>query len=261
MMRRLVEYKIISGRTVETRRSWLERRSPFAPKSHRAQRQAGNSSEKKIRANELSSEREAARTINCNFGARDAHIVLKYAPDKRPKDYKAAQDDLKKFFAKLRYEYKKINDRNPKLFWVTANWSPKRNAPASLHHHLIVEADCWELVIKLWRGGYPSVELLDDRGDHSDLAAYLVKNVHAAPCQKKWHCSRNMARPIYTEPEEVEDVEDVQPEKGSVIKEHSQSLDDDGRVVSTYMRCCLPAAPKIRGGKILMPTNRKGGRL
>jgi len=95
-MKRLVEYKIISGNVMETRRSYMALRSKPGEKSKRAPRVAGNSSEKKIKANELSSARELARVLNCNFRAGDVHIVLKYPGDTVPATFGAPGENLKK---------------------------------------------------------------------------------------------------------------------------------------------------------------------
>ena len=83
-----------------------------------------------------------------------------------------------------------------------------------------------------------SIEPIDGRADHSALACYLVHNVHGLePGQCSWSTSRgNLAKPIYTEPEPVDDVEDIQ-----VIPTANQTAferldDEDGRPVSTYSR-------------------------
>ena len=61
-MRKLMEYHIISGRTVETRRTWL----PSGPtvRKKRGIRRAGASSLKKIKANEKSCVMNLARSSN-----------------------------------------------------------------------------------------------------------------------------------------------------------------------------------------------------
>ena len=137
-MRKLVEYKIISGQVVETRRSWLQVRQPGEARKGRAPRKAGNTSEKKIKQNEASSTKELARVINSTFRPGDAHVVLKYDNDHVPADYEAAALRLKKFLERVRREFRRRFNRLPVLCWVTANWSPRREAPARLHHHLVV---------------------------------------------------------------------------------------------------------------------------
>lgn len=258
-MRQLMEYKIISGRVTEIRRSYLPVRKEGEPAPKRAPRVAGSSSEKKIRENEKSSALEAARVVNATFGKGDAFITAKYDDEHLPASYEDAEADIAKALRETRKQFKKIYGRNPILFWVTANWSPKRQAPARLHQHIITERDAEPIFRAAWQGGGYNLEELDNRGDHTDLAAYLVANVHGRPNKKKWHASRNVSRPIYTEPEAVEDVEAIKPEKGSVVKAFVSVSDEDGHVTSTYMRCLLPTAPKVRGGKVVTPKKRKRG--
>ena len=256
-MKKLMEYKIISGKVVETRRSWMPVRQTGEPKPTRGVRRAGSTSEKKIKANETESARQLARVINATVQAGDLLASLKYDDAHLPADYAEAEAELSRFLRILRREFRKQYGRLPWCVWVTGNWSPKREAPARLHHHLVIERDAYELLGKLWQGGGLNIEMLDSREDHSDLAAYLVANVHGQPAKKKWHASRNVQRPVFTEPIEVNDVEDVQPEKGAVIKEHQTTVDEEGHVVGSYLRCVLTAPVKIRGGQIVIPGRRK----
>lgn len=273
-MRQLMEYKIISGRTVEIRRALLPVRSRLEPVQKRAPRVAGNSSEKKIKANELSSVRELARSMNSTVQAGWLHASLKYDDAHLPgRDgehplgtYEAGKADMKKFLSQLRAEFKKAYGRNPKMYWVTANWSPKKKRPARIHQHLVIEREALDIIMRMWDRAASLnpewIQFLDDRGDHSNLAAYLVDNVHNVPSNtRKWHASRNVNRPIYTEPVPVDDVEDVRPEKGAVIQDVAKIEDEEGRVISAYLRCTLPVAPKVRGGKIVLPrTPKRGGK-
>lgn len=255
-MKKLMEYKIISGRTVEIRRSWMPVREKGEPRPRRGARKAGSSSEKKIKANEISAARDLARRINMNFDAGDGFLALKYDNEHLPADFQAAKEYAAKFMRKFRTEYRKAFGRAPKTILVNANWNPKHDCPARLHHHLLVPGDGIELARTLWTGGGFNLEQLDNRGDHSDMAAYLIGNLRGMPNEKHYHVSRNLDKPIYTEPVPVEDVEDVHAEKGSVIKAHESSADEDGRITSCYLRCVLPEAPRVRGGRITM-TRRK----
>lgn len=257
-MKKLMEYMIVSGngRIVEKRRSWMPVRQKGEPKPTRGVRKAGASSEKKIKANETESARELARAINSTVQAGDLWIALKYDNEHLPESYEEAADDMSRFLRVLRREYRRRFGELPWLFWVTANWKPEKNGegrPARLHQHMLAPANALELIRELWKGGGINIELLDNRVDHSDIAFYMVGNVHGRPGKKKWHASRNVGRPVYTEPVEVQDVEGVQPEKGAVIKEHIATTDEDGRVVGSYLRCVLPEPVKVRGGQIVMP--------
>ena len=258
-MRHLMEYKIISGSVVETRRSYLSVRNTTQPPKGRAKKVAGHTSAKKIAANEQERNRQFARIINANYRAGDGHLVLKYDEIHVPLTYEAAEKDLGDYFKRLYYQCKKRGLPRPVISWVTANWSPRRDCPARLHHHVVMPAAYIELARSLWQGGGYSMEELDGRGDHSDLAAYMIANVHAEPGKRNWHTTRNATRPIITEPEPVNDIEDVQPEKGAVIKAHDKSTDEEGRVTSVYLRCLLPYRPYVRGGKVVKPDQRKRG--
>lgn len=260
-MRRLMEYRIVSGRTVEIRRSWISTdRDYHKPRGHR---RAGSSSAAKMKANERDCVRRLARLINCNFGAGDLFASLKYDDAHCPADYEQAKNVLtKKFLPALRREYRKATGKNLIGVWVTANWSPKREAPARLHHHIVLPRDASEPARRIWEeklGGLGSfaMESLDGRGDHTDLAAYMVANVHDRPAnENRWSACRGMKQPVFEEPVEVTDVEDIQAPYTSTIRDVAESRDEDGRVVSKYMRCTLPEPPRMRGGQILYPKRR-----
>ena len=257
-MKKLVEYKIISGNVIETRRTYMSARN-VEGKSRRAPKVAGSSSESKIKANERECARELARRINANFSAGDAHLVLKYDEVTLPADYAGAEERIGKFLRKYKAEFKKTTGRTAKAIWVTADRSPRRQAGARLHHHLILEREGRELAVKLWGESLVSYEALDGRLDHSELAAYLIANVSPKAGKNKYHCTRNMVKPIYTEPVEVDDIEDVRQEKDAVIKEHSVVTDEDGRVTSSYLRVTLGVKPKVRGGRLCIPKKSKRG--
>ncbi len=262
-MRKLMEYKIISGRTVEIRRCWMSTDREI--RKTRGHRKAGNSSLKKIRQNEKDGIRRLARLLNCNFDAGDAFVTCKYDdrhlpigeetdPDqKREEEYQAAKRIFtKKFLSKLRKEYRKASGKALAAVWVTANWSPKKDAPARLHHHLVIPRDAAELARQIWEAKYGglgtfSLESLDGRGDHSDMAAYLWANVQGRPAnENRFSACRGMKQPVVEEPQEVTDVEDVKPLKGSTVRDVEETRDEDGRVISKYMRVTLKRQPKIR---------------
>lgn len=255
-MRRLMEYKIISGPVVETKRSWFAMKEYSKPRGTRK----AASSEKKIKANEKNSTRNLARVINCNFEAGDVFATLSYDGEHYPPDldYDKAKLDLKKFRTKLRKAYAAGTGKPLKAIWVTANWSPHKDAPARIHHHMVLPADATELARVIWQefGGAGSFKMegLDSRGDHTDLASYMTANVHGRPAgENKWSCCRGMERPIYTEPVEVTDMEDMQPDYGSIVKDVEETRDDDGALIGKYMRCLLKEKPKVRGGQIILP--------
>lgn len=273
-MKRRMKYYVISGRVVEEKRSWLSTDPQY--RKPRGTRRAGASSERKIKANEKSSVKALARILNCNCRPGDAFLTLKYDAGHYPgssraeenvpgsEGYTHAERILDRYLRKVRAEYRKETGRSPLYVRVTANWSPHRDAPARLHHHLVLPADAFEIARRLWQsfGGEGTVMLreLDSRGDYSDLAAYLAANVHGGQAGKKhWSCSRGMEKPIITEPEEIDDIEDVQAIPGGIVKDVEETKDEDGRVIGKYMRCLLPARPTVRGSQIILPKPKRGG--
>ena len=272
-MRKLVKYYIISGRTVEEKRSWI----PLGPtyRRPRGTRRAGATSLKKIKANERSRILSLARVINCNFGPGDWFVTLKYddghypasmktVPEqKREEEYQAAKVLLtKKFLPKLRKEYEKQLGKKLPAVWVTANWSTKQKHFTRIHHHLVLPSDALDIAEKIWRkiGGLGTVqaETMTAEGDYTRIAEYMIDNVQGRPAgENRWSSCRGMERPVITEPVEVSDIEDVQPLEGGIIKDVMHYHDEDGRTVGAYLRQTLPEKPKIRGGQIVLPNKRR----
>lgn len=262
-----MEYKIISGSVVEIKRTWMNARPNV--KKPRGQRIAGNTSERKIKQNEIEKKKQLARLLNANLEKGWIFVTFKFDDEHLPADYSGLKESGKKLTRAIREEFKKTEGRNPKLFLVNANWEPEKSGkgegrPARLHHHIVMEACSWDMLRQLWPTvNGVSIEPIDGRKDHAALAKYLVDNVHGLERgQCSWSTSRgNLAKPIYTEPEPVENIEDIQ-----LIPTASQTAferldDEDGRPVSTYVRCILPCKPTIRGRQIILPRPpKRGGR-
>lgn len=255
-MRRLMEYHIISGKVVETRRSFLPCRGK--PKKQRGPRRAGASSEKKITLNEIQEKQRLARLLNTNFWEGGYLVTLKYADNRLPESYEDAKIDGEKMMRKLRDLCKKEGAELRRVL-VTANWSPKRNAPARLHHHMVINKIPLAMMEKLWPEGEMYIETLKD-GDLSKLASYLCDNVRLEESgKKKWSPSRNLEKPVYTEPVEVSDPDGIQPMAGATETVQEPTYNEDGKQVGGYMRCTLPERPEIKGGRIILPKIKKRG--
>ena len=273
-MRKLMEYHIISGRTVETRRTWL----PSGPtvRKKRGVRRAGASSLKKIKANERSCVMNLARTINCNFGAGDWFVCLKYddmhypagesadPAEKREQEYQAAKRILtKKFLPKLRSVYREITGKPLKAVWVTANWSTKQKHFCRIHHHLVLPADALAMANDVWReigglNGTLQAECLNSEGDYSRIAAYMIDNVQGRQAgENRWSGCRGMEKPVISEPVEVEDVEGIVPLRDEVVKDVIEHADENGRIISKYMRGVFPERVTVKGGQIILPGSRR----
>ncbi len=273
-MKKLMKYYVISGRTVEEQACLLS--SKADRQKPRGVRRAGSSSAAKIRANERSSVQRLARVIGCNFQAGDGFVTLKYDAGHYPgsmspgenvpgsEGYEKAAGDLTRFLRKLKAAYRKVTGKKLEAVWQTANYSPRRQAPARLHQHIVIPSDAVELARSIWPlfGGEGTVIVkdLDGDPDRTRLAAYMVENVSGrTPGMKGWSGSRGLAQPVLSEPEEIGSVEELEAPKGAVVREVREVTDEDGLVVGKYLRYVLPEAPRLRGGQIVMPRTRKRG--
>ena len=255
-MKRLMQYYIISGKVVETRRSYLSVRTV---RKTRGTRRAGASSAKKIGLNEKQEALRLARILNTNFGAGGYLLTLSFSPERLPETYEALCDCGEKLMRKLRARCRKQGIELLRVL-IPANWNPKEDRPARFHLHIVIN----EIPLDLLQGLWPSAEL-DIKGlrngDLTNLAVYLYRNVKADPGRKHWYASRNLAKPIYSEPQEVTEAEGIEPMPGAKDIYQEPTRDEDGRVVGSYLRCTLPEPPRIRGGQIILPRPpKRGGR-
>ena len=259
-MRIAMEYKIISGSVVEVKRTWMNARPNV--KKPRGQRIAGNTSERKIRQNEIEKKKQLARILNANIGKGWLLVTLKYDDAHLPADYEALKESGKKFCRTLRTAFKAANGRNPRMVLANANWNPTEDCPARLHHHIVIEDCSWDMLRDIWpTPNGVSIEPIDGRADHTALAVYLVDNVHGRPRgENAWSTSRgNLEKPIYTEPTPVDNVEEIEIIPTARQTAFERLDDEDGRAVSTYIRCILPCKPTVRGRQIILPRPQKRG--
>lgn len=251
-----MEYHIISGRVVETRRSYLPCRGK--PEKQRGIRRAGASSEKKIRLNERQEKQRLARLLNTNFFQGGYMVTLKYADGRLPESYEDAREEGEKLMRKLRLLCKKEGVELRRVM-VTANWSPKRDAAARYHHHVVINKIPLAMLEKLWPTGEMYIETLK-KGDLSQLASYLCDNVRLEESgKKKWSPSKNLDKPVYTEPVEVSDPDGIRPMEGATETVQEPTYNEDGKQIGGYMRCTMPARPEIKGGRIILPKIKKRG--
>ena len=265
-----MEYRIISGRTVETKRSWFSIGPSY--KKPRGNRRAGASSLAKIKANERSCVQKLARLLNCNVEPGDWFVTLKldsaHYPESRTEDPSQRREEeyqtvkrllTKKAMPKIRKAYEQETGKKLQAIWVVANWSPKRRCPCRVHIHMYIPADALQAVTACWtklagEEGTVQAEKFSGEGDYSRTAAYMIENVKDRPAgENKYSCTRGLAQPVITEMEPVTSVDGIEPLPGGIVKDVQECQDEDGRTVSSYMRQVLPARPKIRGGQIILP--------
>lgn len=256
-MKKLMQYHIISGPVIETRRSYLTVRSV---RKTRGTRRAGASSAKKINLNEKQEALRLARILNANFYNGGYLITLTFSPDRLPASYAELTGLGEKLMRKLRTLCKKQGVELKRVL-IPANWSPKEDRTARFHLHLVVNEIPLDLLTGLWPKEEIDIKGLR-RGDMTNLAVYLYRNVKLEEAGgKHWHPSRNLAKPVYSEPQEVFEPEGIEAPAGAVDIYQEPTRDEDGRVVGSYLRCTLREPPKIRGGQIVLPrANKRGGK-
>ncbi len=131
--------------------------------------------------------------INANFGEKDIHLVLTYKRENRT-DPEQAKKDLEKFLRKARAHYK-VNNNVLKYIAVTEY---KNKA---IHHHILVNCSDIRELLPLWEHGYIRPTYLDNRGDHSAIAEYFIKETCKtfrtanASHKKRWCASKNLIQP------------------------------------------------------------------
>lgn len=154
--------------------------------------------EEKRKENERQTERRLKMKIAVNFGSDDYWTTLTYKKGERP-SVEEAKKQLRKFLNKMRDEYRKLGYELK--YVIVTEYENK-----SIHHHAIINGipDTPKLIRRHWSHGRPDFKLLDESGEYSELASYIVKETQRSAemgtCKGKqrYSCSRNL---IIPEPE------------------------------------------------------------
>lgn len=172
-------------------------------------------SEKVQRNNDRLAVKELTRKLNANFVPGDLHVVLTYetAPEKLQ-----AKKDRETFVRKLRKEME-IQGKELKYVAVTEYEHTR------IHHHLVINAVELSTLEKLWVKGWVKATVLDESGQYSKLAEYLIKETQktfreeGSIYKRRYSCSGNLIKPVVTriEVDLSELFEDPQPEEGYYI--------------------------------------------
>ena len=159
----------------------------------------GSSSEAQEEANARREARELIIKVNANFHPGDYHLVLGYEAGEKPETIEQAKEDREYFMRRLRYRYRKAG-LILKYIIITeyGNQGGKNNK--GLHHHLIVNKGLDpDEIRKIWKKGRVHFNLLDDSGNYSELAKYLLKRRskwrQMGGSGRQWTGSRNLIRP------------------------------------------------------------------
>lgn len=158
-------------------------------------------SEQVRKNNERLAVKKLTRMINANFGKGCWHITLTYAEEASPEE---ARKELKRFIARARRACRKIGIE---FRWIAVTEYKNER----IHHHFVTNAP-HELIADQWKRGHILPRPFDDRKNHADLAAYLVKETSKtfreedSPYKSRYSHSRN----LYIPEVRVEKVSDKQ---------------------------------------------------
>lgn len=161
---------------------------------------------KKEAQNEYAAVKNAARIINANFGPACWLIGLDYDADGLEKLTERAGDgELNELRAAAEHEMRLCLRRvkrelskscgELKYFAVTSDMDGGTGEAVRVHHHLIVNAEAKDALVKKWKLGGVNFEPLRDQIDYLRLAEYLLRQVRRCENAKKFLTSRNLVRP------------------------------------------------------------------
>ena len=177
----------------------------------RKPRRKGSTTPRKQEENDRRAARTLARLINCNFSAGDILVTLSYGPERleKLKDAAGAVEDgdaLREAAVHERNLFLRRLTRglaqkgiDLKYIAVTADTGFGTDAPARLHHHIILPKAAFDLVFRHWSRTEVDYRPLKDQKDYTPVAEYLTRQVKRRPDQKKYTCSRNLAKPVVRE--------------------------------------------------------------
>lgn len=242
-----MEYKIISGRTEEIRRTMMPYRER-GQKVRRGTRVKGKTSLRKILANEREAVKNLARTLNCNFQQGDMWITLTYPEDRLPASREEAEKDKERFLRECRRAYRKATGKSLRYVIAIADRDGQTGEETRrIHLHFVMDALAYEVIAALWPSEDLTYRRLDGRGDYTGIARYMVRNAGPAKGKKRWSTSKGLRKPIITEPVPVTEKEKRQRIRvpGNVsFKEREEFVDEETGMYSQYIRYTRPRKPE-----------------
>lgn len=248
------------GNTIEVKES---RQANYGAPGRPRQRKENPTPEAMRRNNQRRREEQTERIIGANFVEGDLVRTLTFAKDKRPADMKEAQKIFKRFYERLRREYRK---RYYELFWLANIECTPRGA---WHIHFICNAifGASDIIRDLWEklGGVYDQKLKDLTGAGKKLGAYFSKTPESTEAgehkvtEAKQSHSRNL---IIPKPEEKKitgwSMDDApRPPKGYYIIKDSlyEGVTEDGWRYRGYKFARI--APKPPRDRRYKPPRRK----
>jgi|LGVE01.1.fsa_nt_gb hypothetical protein len=209
---------IIAGRTKEIIKIYSSR---YGKRGITRGKNINATPEEVRRVNQRNAETKLRHLLNTNFGKNDIHMVLTYKKKERP-DPEQGKKNLKNFIRRIKRVYDK---KGIEFKYITVT----EYKTAAIHHHLIVTGIDVRLIQDKWPFGKVRPTYMDDTGEYSKLANYLIKetsktfNSEEKIFSRRYGRSRNLKQPkIITRIVKSKTFrEDPKPEKGYYIEKDS----------------------------------------
>ena len=268
-MKRLMRYRITSGRVVEARDVLIDiSLDPTTGKQRPRGKRRGRSAADQIERNCREAVLRLARVLNCNFCGGDLFITLKYDDGRLPQTREAAERLARLFVQRLARAYLRVTGQKLRWVLVTADRSSKTGKPVRLHHHLVINAVDWALLARNWPADQMSVRHLDGSGDYTAVARYMVRNAGYERGKRTWSTSLGLDKPTFSAPEPVASAGSFRVPKQARVSEREVREDRDSGFSAAYIRYVMPPkllekagthVPQDMSGTGLSDTTRRAG--
>ena len=187
-------------------------RSEDAPSVRKTGKRAVIRSEKQTRQTSV----ELGQTLNCNWHAgEDEHILFNFSDDGLARiEARAGSGDRDALYqAGERWFGECFIDKTLRracvragvelrYAWIISDMDGETGKPERLHVHMVCSSDVREIAQRVWKFGRIEHKLLysHHHGDLQELAEYLIRQVRQFDGRKRYHPSRNLAKPVRSTP-------------------------------------------------------------
>ncbi len=225
----------------------------------RSKRKKGTSTFRKQDENDRDAVKRLARTINGNFGPADYWLTPHYDQKRMNKLLKkletngleATPDNIRdEAVSELGRCLRRVKrdmdaDKVPfRYIKATADIDGDTGEYVRPHHHLIVNKEAYDYIMKHWPKEEFDCKPLKDQKDYTPMAIYIIRQVRRQPDGKKFSPSRNLKKPEIEETIiNVKKLMKAPP--GAKVMEASYDADKPVQ----YMRYIKAENKKKRGGK------------
>ena len=153
------------------------------------------------------------------------YFIERAGSDDRDAILEVAEDWFRTCFLKvLRRKCKKAGVEL-KYVWVVSDTKGDTGEPKRLHYHMICSTAVREVAERCWQMGIILHKPLYSHNhcDLQKLADYMIAQVRTASGNKRYHPSRNLAKPMRSDPVPVLPGTELEPPKGCVLLFRSDS--------------------------------------